>query len=394
MVFGYLRVSLLCLCVVMGGCSTFWGDEGLFRNREKDYQYAGTIKRIDLPDGMRSAPLEPLLVVPAVDVTDEFGDPLSLIAYEVPRPKPIDGEKGDVGVKIQKLGDERWIFLNASTAQVWPQTRSFLSEYEIDVVRSIPEEGLIETDWIMFKNDNETKSRYRITIEKGIHAETSEVHVTHFQLPVAEKPPADFTWPEQSSSPERESWMMDDLAASLAASVDNSAASLMGQNVGNEEKAQFGSEGSEPALKLRLPFVRGWASLLHSSNQGGFVRWDENSDQQVMYVGVDYEAIREDDESILEWLAFWRDDGEAHEESKYSMAEVLAHLENSPEVVKRFDKMPGVAYGEPLKDTQGYLLVVSREGKYLSVVIRDYRGRKVPEAQAKKMLRIIRRNLI
>lgn len=394
MVFGYLRLSLLCMCVAMAGCTTFWGDQGLFRNRENDYQRTGTIKPIKVPDGMNSAPLDPLLIVPEVNVTDDFGDPLSIRDYEVPRPKPIDGEKGDVGVKIQKLGDNRWIFLNASTAQVWPQTQSFLSQYDIGVVKSIPEAGLIETDWILFKNDDQTKSRYQIIIEKGIHAETSEVHVTHVQFPIAENPPADFTWPRQSTDPERESWLVDDLAAALAASVDNSAASLMGQNVGDEEKAQFGSENGEPALKLRLPFVRGWASLLHSSNQGGFVRWDENSDHGIIYADVDYEAIREDDESMLEWLAFWRDDKEASKEAEYSMAEVLSHLENSPEVVSRFGGIPDVAYGEPLEDAKGYFILVTREGDYISAVIRDHRGKRIPLQQAKNMLRIIRRNLI
>jgi len=137
--------------------------------------------------------------------------------------------------------------------------------------------------------------------------------------------------------------------------------------------------------------------LLHSLDQKGFVRWDEDKERKIVYIKADLEALDEEDEGggFIDWLFFWRDkDDKREKKPKYPMKEVLTHLESSPEVVDKFGDLPGVDYGKELKGAEGYLVSVSVTGETVNAIIRNYRGKKLPADEAKNMLRVIRRNLI
>lgn len=366
----------------------------MFRARDKDYVRAGDVEPMTLPPGMQSASLEPLHVVPKVNARDEFGDAVDLSEYKVPRPEPLANEDDAVGVKIQKLGGERWIFLNASTAQVWPQTQSFLSEYSVLPLTSLPEQGLIESDWVNFRDDTSTKSRYRILIEKGIHPDTTEIHVEHVQFPSEANIELDdaFPWASGEVNKEREAWLMDELAMVLAESVDNSAASLMGQNVGGTTKAQYTRVNNEPVITLRLPYARAWASVSHATEADGFAEYETNSELGLAYVGFPYFA--DDKPGFWGSLAFWGEDKRAPKESSHSLAEILSGLSDSKDARAAFASVPGASFGKPLALAQGYLVLLEQKGDIVVVRVRDHQGKRLEPEAAKNILRVLRNRLI
>jgi len=385
--------SALVLLSLLGGCSTFFGKHGVFRGRGNDYLRAVPIKTIKLPEGVESVSLEPMFAVPEVQATDEFGDPIALEEVLVPRPEPI-GDKSEVGVKIQKLGGEQWIYINASTAQVWPRTQYFLAEYDMDVASSNAKAGVIETEWLQFSDDKENAVRFRIVLEKGIHPETTEIHVLHMERPeslVRENPRV--PWSETSDDPEREAWVMKELANSLAMNVNNSAASLLGQNVGGELKVEFTRYDNEPALGLRLNTLRAWATVSHAANQEGFRLWDEDSELGLLYVG--YAPPDGDEKGFFSRLAFWSKDEKLPEKAPATLTDLLANLENNRVVRSRFASVPGAQFTElELNPAPGYLIVMHEEAGEVMVNIRDSRGDVLPDPVAKDFLRILRNNLI
>lgn len=389
------------LAITTAGCSMFFGDSGVFRSRGKDYLSSGPIKPVEVPAEMEVTSLEELYFVPRVEVEDEFGDRLELGDYDVPRPRPFTTDKSGIAVKIQSQLGRRWIFLNASTSQVWPQTQSFLSNSGFDVVHSDANRGIIETGWMQFKNDPTTKSRFRVKIEKGIHPETTEVHVRQIQLPMTEELPADFRWPEASDDQEREKFVVDNLAQSLAGNVDNKAASLMGQNVGGKDRVEYASFKNEPLLKIRLPWERAYASLAASVKTGAFNVWEQDGDRKLIY--LDYHPNAEENKKgFFRKLAFWSSDDEEEKDpaakAPSAIADLLTNLEDKPSVRRVFGDMPGVGFAESSPQGQGYLLVVQtsmEDGEEVQgIIVRDSRGRKLPPALSKEMLRQIRSNLI
>ena len=127
--------------VLVQGCSTLFGKQGVFRGKDKDYLKSGSLKEMSVPEGMETKPIEPLYPLPDSTATDEFGDPIPLQEYEVTRPVSAKSETTEVGVKIQKLGDYRWIYLNAPPSQIWPRTQSYFSNENIRVVRNRSQGG-------------------------------------------------------------------------------------------------------------------------------------------------------------------------------------------------------------------------------------------------------------
>ncbi|WNO09809.1 outer membrane protein assembly factor BamC [Teredinibacter sp. KSP-S5-2] len=382
------RVLILSSIFQLAGCSVFFGDDGIFRGRSKDYLRTGDIKPVEVPEGMSSRTLESEYYIPAVKAVDEFGDPVQLLEYEVPQPEAIASDKESIGVKIQKLAGKRWIFLDAPTSRVWPRAQSFLSQFGVETERSNARSGLIETAWLKFKDDPDNYSKFKVLIEKGIHPQTTEIRVVQVQR-VKEKLQAEaIDWPEASDNPERESILLNELAGALAESINDNTASLMGQNVGGVEKAGFRVEGSEPVLSLSLPLVRARATVAHSLTKEGYALWGEDAETGLYYVGY---LPPVEDEGFWGWM--WPDE-KLPKKPRYTLKEITQHLADTNEVKSAFAHIPSVGYGSPLKKAQGYLVITSLQDGQILVKIRDHRGQPLPRAQAKAQLRVIRRNLI
>ncbi len=370
------------------GCGVFFGDEGIFRGRSSDYLGTGNVKEITLPEGTSARKTEPAYFIPNVHSLDEFGDEIVLYEYKIPLPEAIASDKDAIGVKIQKLSGKRWIFLDAPTSRVWPRAQSFLSEYGMSTEKNNAKTGEVITDWLKFKDDNDTFSKFRVRIEKGIHPGTTEINIRQVQLDAGSKE-SEIVWPEVSQDPAREKWFIDQLSAELAEGLNDNTASLMGQNVGGEVKVGYALANNDPMLELRLPLARARATVAHALNKEGFLLWNDDASTGLYYAGY---ISPEENSGMFSWMI---PDKKVDKKPKYPMSKVITHLDSSPDVKKTFAHLDSaVGYGKPLKKAKGYLVVTHlNEGK-VSVVIRDHMGKRLPKAQAKAMLRIIRRNLI
>lgn len=360
----------------------------IFRDRSDEYQRAGSIKPITLPEGVTSVPLEPLYPIPEVREQQAGFYDIRTDGFVVPRPEQMSAEGEKSKIKIQKVGERRWILAEASTSQVWPLTQSFLSRTGISVAQSVPSTGLIQTGWVEFKSDPDNKHQFRIRIEKGLRPETTEVHVLQLQARAdAGAAPA---WPEKSMNAERESWLLEELANTLAGDIDNKSASLLGQSVGGEIKAELFIDGTEPALRLRLERSRAWATLAHAVTREGFIHWDESSDEGIFYTQFIDETKKRN------WFIrlFTFEPAHLTKESTYKLSDVLSHLAPKEDVRTLFGSVAGAAFAEPLENAYGYLVVLYADGDDYVVKIRDVRGERIPLADNKLMLSILRRNLI
>lgn len=364
-----------------------FGEHGVFRGKSRDYLDTGSIKPLSIPSELQGGSISQLYVIPEVSPSDEFGDPIVLGKYEVPRPEPINVEKGNVGVKLQSLGEKKWIFLNASTSQVWPRTQNFLSEYGLNVAYSSPNKGIIETTDVVFKESPETRSRYRIYIEKGIHPETTEIHVVHIEFPSAQGLPKSFTWPKVSHNVEHERTLLNELAGVLAKSVNNNSASLLGQNVGGDLKVEFVKEAKEARMRIHLDSDRAKATVAHALDRGGFMLWEEAEGSELFYVGFDPD--RDDSPGFFSRLFRGGSDKAPH-----SMEKVLQHLSNTQDVKNLFASTKGVAFSDPLPNASGLLVKIKQNNQGITVIVRDVRGERLADNETKELLRLIRQNLI
>lgn len=385
-----LHLSALVRCTCIVGAAGLLSACGLFKSTGDNYYKAEPLSPIKIPEGMETTSLEPLYVVPDVPPReDELLLARDYGSYEVPRPDPLptDGAT-ESGVKIQRLGDVRWILVDAPTSQIWPQAQRFLSQYGIGVAVNDPASGMIETDWVRFKEDDAQKHRYRIWIEHGLRPDTTEVHVVQRQVPEAFSDPDLIEWTRTSENAERAGFILDELAAELAAEAKNSSASLLGQRVGGQAKSDIAFVEGEPVLRLRLSYDRAWATVMHSLGQEQFALWGSDIAKGVALVGHLIDAH----EVGFFGRLFGRD--ELPEDAPAGLSDVLDQLASAPEVKALFDDVPGTDYGSPRDLDDTYLVVVKAVNGTTSVYVRAADGSRLSPRVARKILTTIRRNLI
>lgn len=365
------------LTITMTGC-------GVFADRSDQYKEAGVLEAIRLPEGISAAPMESAFAVPQISVNEfDYIDSEEDIA--VPRPAAMSQDSEYARVKIQKVANRRWVLAEAPTSQVWPLVQSFLARNGISVEKARPKTGDIETAWLSFKVDAQTKSRYRIRIEKGVREESSEIHVLHQQLSADAQSSA---WPALSSNSEREAWMLDELAVSIAQGISNRAASLLGQSVGGQEKIQLRREGEEPILEIRLDRERTQATLSHALNQEGMRIWTEEIEHGLIY--FDYDDPNQEP-------GFWRKitfrgNDDVPKFPPVELRSVLSSM--APNTTGVFGDVPGFSIQANAKVSQGYLLRAQQQGDKIVVRVRNTRGELLPFREAKQLMFVIRRNLI
>src|SRR5690606_32001513 len=232
-------------------------------NREDDYLKADSLPPLQIPNQLNSEAVGELYQVPPV-TDDDASFVEDTDHFSVPRPRPLSANALVERVKIQRLGEERWILVNVQPGQVWPQVSNFLSSNQLRVARTDINLGLLETGWVSFsetEGESETVHRFRVRIDKGIQPDSSEIHVLHMEVSRAEAPDVS-GWPEQSSSKEREHWLVNEMATNLAAEdiAEAGGTSLVAQAIGGEAKSDLRMVDGEPVLRLQLGRERALAT--------------------------------------------------------------------------------------------------------------------------------------
>ncbi|MCW8194317.1 outer membrane protein assembly factor BamC [Proteobacteria bacterium 005FR1] len=384
MKYSLLKWAVLASAVNLAGCGMFFGEEGYFRDRGDDYLKSGSIPPMQVPEGMDKEAIGQLYVIPNIDKA-AYEYPTE---FETPRPEALSSNAYSESVKIQKLGDERWIFVNASPSEVWPRVRNFLNSNGLAVARTDAPRGVIETAWLNFKDDPTTRDKYRLRIEQGVQPDSSEVHVTHYSMSRDDEPPAQVNWPEKSSNVERESGMVNELAANLAAEIGSASASLLAQNIGGAQKVEIVADEREPVLRMELQMIRAWATLSHALQQEGLQIVDENSSKQMFYVQ------QHDPEEGEGFFSGWF--SRAEPAQSHTVAELLEamDLEDTEENRNLFPPEAFLQGEKRLADVPGYLFVVTEGEDAIKVAVRDASGQRLNPRQARELLGMVRRNLI
>jgi outer membrane protein assembly factor BamC len=358
--------SIVVASLVLSGCGFLFGENGYFRDRGDDYLKAEVTTPIKLPEGNEGERIGQLFVIPKV------GDSGVRLPSEftVPRPSSSDRVTEQRNeIKIQKLGERRWIDINNPPGEVWPGVHSFLAERGMGLADQNPSAGRLETVWLSLKDDasgadTAIKDRYRIELEPGLRTNTTEIHV--LQMTSSGAASERGMWPTQSTNPDREIWMVKELAAYLA--KDNaSQASMLAQAIGSSEPRVTLVNFPEPSLSMRVDYSRAWASVNGSLNRDGFHVDSANREQGQWQVAYSSVVAKEDD-----------DEGDS-----------------KPGVFSRIVSIFDFSSQEKSGDTENYrVLLQQQSADIVRVTVRAGNGEQLPQPDADRLLRRIRANLL
>ncbi len=233
-----LLLTLLALALTSGGCSLF-GSKG-----EKE-----TVKlRASLevpPDLARPAGEDFSAAVPAErGAVPAANGPSAAVAGA-----PVAASGAPVTasgrVRLERDGAQRWLVVQDTRERVWMTVREhFLrDEFKLDI--DDPKAGVLETNWINRREvvgggvlgkflsglrSTGLRDKYRVRIESGRVAGTTEVYVSHQGLEevvLSEGGPSGVvqtTWQPRPSDPEKEAEMLGKLMAGLGGDVQQAGA--------------------------------------------------------------------------------------------------------------------------------------------------------------------------
>lgn len=270
-------MGFLALCSLLAtGCGMF-DDDGIFRNKSRDYLLEEEKPYIQVPEGLDSSALGELYRVPEIPETAVLED-----FNQTPRPQVLSTNVLEEVVKIQSLPSGRWILINRLPGEVWPRVRSILSRNGVPTALADAGQGLLETVWLEFDDDPGKYHRYRVKITQGVQPKSTEISVLHVAMvKEGEVPP----WPEVSLDEAREKTMLNVLASELAGDESSGTVSMLAQQIGGDAKVDIVTPAERaPYLLLRLNYDRSWASVGYSVSKEEFQLIDQDRSAGVFYV--------------------------------------------------------------------------------------------------------------
>jgi len=278
-------LSLLVLIGLVGGCGWWRDDKGIFVNREDDYVDITERRDLIIPSDMEAGQVQdPLPLPPANTVLNAEYFP-----EEPPRPDAIFASDNRDEVRIQRLGDRRWLVVPEAATTVWPKVRQFLAENGVSIAWENPRFGRIDSEWMpigdsgyrdvirVVISDMKDESglsggndRILLRVEQGLRERNSEVHLRYQNDKLSEPSTREVRNLNTvaSSVPDIETELLNEMGAYIASKVSEQSVSRVAQVISAGVKSQVTRDSSgEPVLALNLDYDRAWATIAQALNR-------------------------------------------------------------------------------------------------------------------------------
>ncbi|MFT7688487.1 MAG: outer membrane protein assembly factor BamC [Candidatus Azotimanducaceae bacterium] len=318
-------------------------------DRRDVYLKAEVTPRVTIPDGLEQPEFKDALVIPDVlDSRNISGEPVV-----VGLPQALSTNFSVEQIVLKKLGDSRWIFLDAPPESVWPKMKLFWEEKNILVQSSDPAIGVMESQWITAMDGTasekyesiisgdawagslaETQHKFRLKIEAGIRSGSSEVYLEQKEAPLNAPVRSDTAnWTGKSDDLDLEDEMLRKLAYYLGENINKSVVSI-GATALQNKKTELVPDAVKPVLIYRLAFNRVWATVGDAFKNIGIPVEDLDRESGIYYVNFEENIV--DEPSFLARVLFRKKKIVASDQNRYQVQ--LTTLEDQVQVTVMTDE--------------------------------------------------------
>jgi outer membrane protein assembly factor BamC len=266
------------LLLALAGCASFSDDKGVFVNKSDDYLDAQENAPLVIPAGLDTARVQDPNPIPKI--TDRMRP--EYYPNRPPQPDAIYANDNRDEVRIQRLGERRWLVVPESPTTVWPKVKQFLAENGVPLQRDDPADGRLDTRWLEIDTGYRDvvrqlvaqgkqaadisggEDRLRLRVEPGLRERTSEIHARYENSEFSAPGSDDLVDLRTTAShvPEVEQQFLTELGAYIAARVAEQTVSMVAQDIGSGVKSYLDIDADgDPVLKLRLDRDRAWATV-------------------------------------------------------------------------------------------------------------------------------------
>lgn len=293
-----LAATTLALALGLAGCSSF---ETLLTGEKVDYRSAAKTqgKGLEVPPDLTQLARDSRYQLPG-GVVSAAASTSAVTGAPTAAPTVAPAAVGPI--RVERLGNQRWLVVNATPEQLWPQVRAFWQERGFTIEKESAEAGVMETDWAenrakipmdairsvigrVFDNlySSGERDRFRTRIERV--AGGSEIYISHRGMEeVWANAAKDSTvWRFRESDPSLEAEFLSRLMVRLGTKEEVARAAVASAPEGTPRARIVGS-GTSAALEMDETFDRAWRRVGLALDRSGFSVEDRDRAAGIYFV--------------------------------------------------------------------------------------------------------------
>ncbi len=200
------------------------------------------------------------------------------LSYELQRPRQFFSSGSNNEIRLHKLGQIRWLYVESLPSSVWPILNQYIeNENDLSIRISDPDVGVIETE-IFNRKDKEVK--YRFKVEHGIRQASTELFFTELV-----KQENDWAILDNDNSEADE--FLRKLLDYFSSATVSQGTSLVALNLNQGRKSEvINTNDGKSYIKLSIGFARTWAALNRALKEAAINVKDLNREEG--YVLINY----------------------------------------------------------------------------------------------------------
>ena len=262
-------------------CGWFISDD---EGKSKSYIDVVAQKPLEIPEGLSADRIRDPFPVPQVveQINPDF------YPKRPPLPDALYANDNRKEVRIQKMGDRRWLALPESPTTAWPKIKQFFADNGVDLLFEDTDSGRIETESLRITQEDyrdvvravlaqesalpDSQHKIILEVQSGLQTNSSEIRLRHFYLSQepAGKSLERTSMADPSDSVEVEKKLLSDLGSYVAARVAELTVSRVALTIGGSAKTSIQRDAKgRPVLRMLLDKDRAWATLGQAVRNAG-----------------------------------------------------------------------------------------------------------------------------
>ena len=296
-------ISLTCAIVTLTACSSF---SSMTASDKVDYKKSGDVRgpNLALPPDLITAQADRRYVVQDGTATmSEYNQAVKKSSQT--RSNVLTGIPG---MKIERDGDRRWLVVDKSATELYPQVKDFWQENGFLLVIDSPSTGIMETDWAenrakipqdiirrtlgrvldsAYDSGERDKFRTRLEVQKP---DVTEIYITHkgaIETPVKDSSGAMITtqWTVRPTDPELEAIFLTRLMERLGMTQDQARAQVAATTTAPKTpRAKLVEEGPATRIEMTTSFDRAWRDVGLALDRSNFTVEDRDRSRGIYFV--------------------------------------------------------------------------------------------------------------
>tara|TARA_X000000368_G_scaffold397223_1_gene366174 strand:+ start:123 stop:1097 length:975 start_codon:yes stop_codon:yes gene_type:complete len=258
--------KLFIYCVVLTTLSAC----GIFSNSQQyDYLKEEQTEDLIIPVGSENK------IMDYYPVPDEI-EGIQASQYEVPLPRQVFSSGTTNQIRLHKLGELRWIYIESLPSSVWPVMKDFMTLSEQGLSFHDPNTGIMESN--SFVSSTGVNSKLVLKVEHGIRQSSSEVFLSH----LTQNSQGD--WQRANVENNIEAEVLREALDYLSSAPNTGGTSLIALNLNLGQKAVLKNENGIDFIEMNLNFSRAWAAVDRALSESLIEVRDLNRDQGLFFV--------------------------------------------------------------------------------------------------------------